>query len=55
MHKPVFQLPRVALPNSLHTLVAEPERGMVRLSLGRIPAAEGPYRAIRYDEDGFVF
>ena len=55
MRTPVFQLPRVALPNSLHSLVAEPERRVLRLSLGRIPAAAGPYRTIRYDENGFVF
>ena len=55
MRTPVFQLPRVALPNSLHTLVADPERRVLRLSLGRIPAAAGPYRTIRYDENGFVF
>jgi hypothetical protein len=42
----------VHLPNSLHALVAAPERRTFRAALGHIPAAAGPYRAFAYDEDG---
>ena len=44
--------PRIHLPNSLHALVAAPERRTVRLAMGRMPAAEGPYRTFKYDERG---
>jgi hypothetical protein len=44
--------PRVHLPNSLHALVAAPERRTFRLAMGRIPAAEGPYRTLSYGENG---
>jgi hypothetical protein len=44
--------PRIHLPNSLHTLVAAPERRTFRLAMGRMPAAEGPYRTLSYDEYG---
>ena len=44
--------PRIHLPNSLHALVAAPERRTFRLAMGRMPAAEGPYRTFTYDERG---
>jgi hypothetical protein len=44
--------PRIHLPNSLHALVAAPERRTFRLAMGRMPAAEGPYRTFTYDESG---
>jgi hypothetical protein len=44
--------PRIHLPNSLHALVAAPERRTFRLAMGRMPAAEGPYRTLSYDENG---
>lgn len=44
--------PEVRLPISLHTLVVAPERREFRVSLGRLPAAAGPYRRFRYDESG---
>ena len=44
--------PGVCLPISLHTLVVAPERREFRISLGRLPAAAGPYRRFRYDENG---
>ncbi|MGO8703683.1 MAG: C45 family autoproteolytic acyltransferase/hydolase [Candidatus Brocadiia bacterium] len=44
--------PRIHLPNSLQTLVAAPERRTFRLAMGRMPAAEGPYRTLNYDENG---
>ena len=44
--------PRIHLPNSLQTLVAAPERRTFRLAMGRMPAAEGPYRTFTYDERG---
>jgi hypothetical protein len=43
---------RVRLPNSLHTLIAAPERRTCILALGRIPAAAGPYRTFTYDDQG---
>ena len=42
---------RIHLPNSLHCLIAAPERRLVRVSHGRIPAATGPWRTLRYDLD----
>lgn len=48
----VLAAPRVALPNNLHAFVAAPEERKFRLSLGRIPAANGPYRTFAYDETG---
>jgi hypothetical protein len=47
--------PRIHLPNSLHALVAAPERRMFRLAMGRMPAAAGPYRTFEYDERGIKF
>jgi hypothetical protein len=47
--------PRVHLPNSLHALVAAPERRTFRLAMGRMPAAAGPYRTFEYDERGIGF
>ena len=47
-----FAHPRVHLPNSLHCLVAEPERRGFRLAMGVIPAPCGPYRSFSYDESG---
>jgi glycine cleavage system pyridoxal-binding protein P len=44
--------PKIHLPNSLHALIAAPERRMFRLAMGRMPAAAGPYRAFTYDESG---
>ncbi len=44
--------PRIHLPNSLHALIAAPERRTFRLAMGRMPAAEGPYRTLSYDENG---
>ena len=44
--------PRIHLPNSLQTLIAAPERRTLRLAMGRMPAAEGPYRTLSYDENG---
>jgi hypothetical protein len=46
---------RVHLPNSLHTLIAAPERRTCRLAFGRIPAAAGPYRTFTYDDRGIRF
>jgi len=44
--------PRVYLPNSLHALIAAPERRTFSLALGGIPAAAGPYRTFTYDDRG---
>jgi hypothetical protein len=44
--------PRIHLPNSLQALIAAPERRTFRLAIGRMPAAEGPYRTLSYDENG---
>ena len=44
--------PRIHLPNSLQALIAAPERRTFRLAMGRMPAAEGPYRTLSYDENG---
>ncbi len=48
----IFTDPRIHLPNSLQTLIAAPERRAFRLAMGRMPAAEGPYRTFTYDESG---
>ena len=50
----IFPDPRVHLSNSLHALVAAPERRTFRVALGRRPAAAGPYRSFRYDENGIA-
>jgi len=44
--------PRIHLPNSLQALIAAPERRTFRLAMGQMPAAEGPYRTLSYDENG---
>jgi len=48
----IFADPRIHLPNSLQALIAAPERRTFRLAMGRMPAAEGPYRTFTYDENG---
>lgn len=50
----IFGDRRVHLPNSMHCLIAAPERKELRIALGRIPAAQGPYRRVRYDRNGFI-
>jgi len=47
----IFGDRRVHFPNSLHCLVAAPERREARLAFG-LPAARAPYHRITYDANG---
>lgn len=48
----IFTDPHIHLVSSLHTLIAAPESRQIRVALGRLPAAAGPYRRLTYDENG---
>ena len=50
----LFADPAVHLPNSLHSMIVAPERREFLLSMGRMPAGAGPYRAFSYGEEGIV-
>lgn len=54
LRTPILSDPRIFLQNSLHTLLAAPESRTIRVSLGRMPAAEEGYRTFRYDENGII-
>lgn len=50
----LFADPAVYLPNSLHSMIAAPERREFLLSMGRMPAGAGPYRRFGYSEEGIA-
>jgi len=49
---PILSDPRVCLCNNLHSLVAAPGQRLLRIAMGRRPAALGAYRTFTYDENG---